>query len=449
MTDAANAGSPVAKLFKSAAKVEPYEIKAVVLGFLYYFFLLGSYYILRPVRDAMGITYGTDNLEDLFTVVFFATFITAPLYAFFANRLKLSTLLPWVYGFFAITIVLFYAMFASTTAGNDRWVAAGFYVWISVFNMFITSVFWSFMADLFSRTQAKRVYGIVAAGGSAGAIAGPAVTAIFVTIVGTNMLLLISAAGFVATIGIVILLVREKERLRVTGDDPQRTSLDHSLAANPFAGFSLLLKSPYLLGIATFILLMTWISTILYVQQQEFIGKAFESREARTQANAVVDLIVNVLTIGIQLFGTSRIVSRFGVTAGLVLNPILMIFLFIGVALSPVLLVLLGAQIARRVSEYAIARPSREMLFTIVDQESKYKAKNVIDTVVYRFGDMSGIWVQNFVGLLGQGAAGAAVLGIGVSVVWGWVALKMGRRYEDATGDRAGAAGKPATAAAE
>jgi len=435
MTQSDSQATPLARGFKALAKVEPYEIKAVVLGFLYFFFLLGSYYILRPVRDAMGITYGADELEDLFTVVFFATFITAPIYAFFANRLKLSTLLPWVYGFFAITIVLFYAMFASTDASSDRMIAAAFYVWISVFNMFITSVFWSFMADLFSRTQAKRLYGIVAAGGSAGAIAGPAITALFVKAVGTNTLLLISAAGFLATIGIVLLLVREKEKLRVAGDDPQRTSLDHTLAANPFAGFSMLAKSPYLLGIATFILLMTWISTILYVQQQEFIGKAFETREARTQANAIVDLVVNILTIGIQLFGTSRLVSRFGVTTGLILNPILMVFLFIGVALSPILLVLLGAQIIRRVSEYAIARPSREMLFTIVDQESKYKAKNVIDTVVYRFGDMSGIWVQNFVGLLGHGAAGAAVLGIGVSVVWGWVALQMGRRYENITGD--------------
>jgi AAA family ATP:ADP antiporter len=448
MTEAGRPASPLAKIFKATAHVEPYEIKAVVLGFLYYFFLLGSYYILRPVRDAMGITYGTDHLEDLFTVVFFATFLTAPIYAFCANRVKLSTLVPWVYGFFALSIVVFYAMFVATQAGNDKYVAASFYVWISVFNMFITSVFWSFMADLFSRTQAKRLYGIVAAGGSAGAIAGPAITAIFVNMVGTNTLLLISAAGFFATIGIVLMLVREKARLRTIGEDPQRTSMDHKLQENPFSGFSTLAKSPYLLGIAVFILLMTWISTILYVQQQEFIGKAFESREARTQANAVVDLIVNVLTIGIQLFGTSRLVSRFGVTTGLVLNPILMIVLFVGVAFSPVLFVLLGAQTIRRVSEYAIARPSREMLFTIVDQESKYKAKNVIDTVVYRFGDVSGIWVQNFVGMLGHGAVGAAVLGIGVSAVWAWVALRMGHRYENASGDHP-VGPKTAAAAAE
>jgi ATP:ADP antiporter, AAA family len=175
---------------------------------------------------------------------------------------------------------------------------------------------------------------------------------------------------------------------------------------------------------------MTWISTILYFQQQDLIGKAFESREARTQANAVVDLIVNTLTIGIQLFGTSRVITRFGVTFGLIINPLLMIVLFICVAVSPVLMVLLGAQIVRRVSEYAFARPSREMLFTIVDQESKYKAKNVIDTVVYRFGDLSSAWVQNFVGMLGYGASGIAIFGIAVAAVWAWVAVKMGRSYQ-------------------
>jgi len=259
--------------------------------------------------------------------------------------------------------------------------------------------------------------------------------------------LLISAAGFVVAIGLVHLLVREKEKLRVSGDDPQRTSLDHALTGNPFTGFSLLLKSPYLLGIAGFILLMTWVSTIVYFQQQEFISKAFTSREARTQAFAVVDLIVNTLTIGIQLFGTGRLVARFGVTTGLVLNPLLMIVGFIAVAISPVLMVLLGVQLIRRISEYALARPSREMLFTVVDQESKYKAKNVIDTVVYRFGDLSAAWVQAGLGALGLGAAGIALFGVGVCGVWSWVALRMGRRYENVTGDLAGST-KPAVAAA-
>lgn len=414
--------------------VEPHEIRAVVLGFLYYFFLLGSYYILRPVRDAMATSYGADaqSLSQLWTGTFIGTLIFVPMFAFATNRLKLQTLLPWVYGFIVLTLIGFVFLFQSTT--EDRWIAAGFYVWVSVFNMIITSVFWSFMADLFSRTQAKRVYGLVAAGGSAGAVAGPAITALLVKIVGTNMLLLISAAGFVVTIGIVLLLVKEKERLRAAGHDPQRTRLDHTLTAHSFKGFDLVARSPYLLGIAGFVLLMTWVSTILYFMQQDLIARLFDTREARTQAFAMVDLVVNVLTIGIQMFGTGRLVARFGVTTGLMLNPVLMIGGFIGVALMPVLL--LAAQVVRRVSEYGVARPSREMLFTVVDQESKYKAKSVIDTVVYRGGDFTVAWVQAGLAWLGWGAAGVAGFGIVVCGVWAWIALNLGRRYENVTGDR-------------
>lgn len=454
-----SASHPFSRFFKHAALIEAHELRAVVLSFFYFFFLLGSYFILRPVRDAMGAAYGADNLEDLYTGTFIGTLIVAPIFAFAASRIKLATLLPWIYGFVVITILGFYAWFES--AESDRWVAAGFYVWVSVFNMLITSVFWSFMADLFSRSQAKRLYGFMAAGGSLGALLGPMITALLVRHVGTNTLLLISAAGFCMAIVLVTALVREKERLRLAGDDPQRTTLDHALTPVPFVapawmrewpklaaaaagltrvlsplrGFGLLFKSSYLLGIGAFVLLMTWVSTILYVQQVDFIAQAFPSREARTAAFAWVDVIVNTLTIGIQFFGTGRLVARFGVRAGLIVNPVLMIFGFIAVALSPVLMVLLGAQIVRRVSEYALARPSREMLFTVVDQESKYKAKNIIDTVVYRFGDLSAVWVQNGLAFLGLGVVGIALYGVGVCVAWGWVATRLGRRYENVAGD--------------
>jgi AAA family ATP:ADP antiporter len=421
------------RIFQRIAPVEAFEVRAVVLGFLYYFFLLGSYYILRPVRDAMATAYGSDagSLSQLYTGTFIGTLILAPLYATAANRIKLSALVPWVYGFIIITVLGFFALFQS--APEDRWLAAAFYVWVSVFNMLITSVFWTFMADLFSRTQAKRLYGLVAAGGSAGAVAGPAITAGLVKIVGTNTLLLIAAAGFGITIGIVLLLIREKERLRVTGTDPQRTTLDHTLKGNPFKGFGLLAKSPYLLGIAGFILLMTWVSTILYFMQQDLIARLFDTREARTQAFAAVDLIVNVLTIVVQVFGTGRLVARFGVTTGLVLNPLLMVGGFVGIVFAPVLL--LAVQVVRRVSEYGVARPSREMLFTVVDQESKYKAKNVIDTVVYRGGDFTVAWIQAALAFLGLGAAGVAGFGVAVCGLWAWIALRLGRRYENVTGD--------------
>ncbi|HWW63690.1 MAG TPA: MFS transporter [Sphingomonadaceae bacterium] len=419
----------LSRVMRVSARIEPHEMRAVWLSFLYFFLIMASYYVLRPIRDAMGTVYGADRLEHLFTATFFATFLAAPIYAGVASRMKLRNFLPWVYGFFLLNILIFYALFESHP--ESRIVAAIFYVWLSVFNMFIISVFWSFMADLYSRAQAKRLFGFVAAGGSLGAAIGPAITTVLVKLVGTGTMLLVSAAGFGAAILVIRLLVREKERLRVAErEEAQPTRLDHRLGGNPFTGFGLLLRSPYLLLIAAFILLLTWISTIVYFQQAELIARAFESREARTQAFAVVDLIVNICAIAVQLFGTGRIVTRFGVTTGLVLNPLIMLAAFLLVALSPVLMMLLGVQIVRRVAEYAIARPSREMLFTVVDQESKYKAKNVLDTVVYRFGDLSAAWAQTGLAAIGFGVAGVALFGAAVAILWGAVAFLLGQRFE-------------------
>ena len=417
--------SPLARLFTSAAVIEPYEMKAVILSFIYFAFLMASYFVLRPLRDAMGTVYGVSHLQDLFTGTFVVSFLFAPVYAGLASRVKLSNFLPWVYGFIALTMLVFYALFARVA--HDRWVAAAFYVWVSTFNILTISVFWSLMADTFSRTQAKRLFGVVAAGGTLGTVAGPAITTLFVNLVGTNTLLLISAGGFVVTAWLVRLLEREKQKLRALGD-AQETTLDRTLAGNPFDGFSLLFKSRYLLLLSLFILLMTWISTIVYFQLGDSISKAFASREARTQAYAVIDLIVNGAAFFIQLFGTGRIIRRYGVTTGLLLNPVIMVTAFLSIAFSPVLMVLASMQVFRRVAEYAVAKPTREMLFTVVDQESKYKAKNVIDTVIYRFGDVSSAWFSAAV--LPYGVAGLAISGIVVSAIWFPIALMLGRQYE-------------------
>jgi AAA family ATP:ADP antiporter len=447
MTTTSATPSPLARLLKFTSVIEPHEVKAVVLSFAYFFFLLGSYYILRPVRDAMGTVYGDgDDLEILYSFTFFATFLCAPIYGAFASRMKLATFLPWVYGFFVVNIVIFYVLFE--TVAEDKLIAGIFFVWVSVFNMFITSVFWSFMADLFSRTEAKRLFGFIAAGGSVGAVVGPAITALLVTIVGTNTLLLISAAGFMVVIVIIRALEAEKTKLLTAGADVQKTTLDRKLAGNPFDGFTLLFKSPYLLAIGAFILMLTWVSTILYFQQNDLVRAAFESREARTQAFATVDTIVNVAALLIQLFGTGRLVKRFGVTSALVLVPAVMAVAFVAIAASPVVFVLLSVQVVRRVSEYAVARPGREMLFTVVDQESKYKAKNVIDTVIYRFGDFSAAWVTAGLTGLGLTVGGTAIFGVAVALVWGAVALSLGRRYEMVQGNQS-ATGRPIIADAE
>ncbi len=434
--------SPLARVLKAIAKVEPHEVKAVGISFVYFLLLMASYFIVRPLRDAMGTVYGVQNLQELFTGTFIVSFVVAPVYAYFASRIKLSTFLPWVYGFIAVTMVVFFALFEFIE--KDRWVAAAFFVWTSTFNLLTISVFWSLMADMFSKGQAKRLFGFVAAGGTVGTLIAPAFTALFVNALGANTLLLISAAGFTATAFLVKVLEREKQTLQVASSDAQQTSLDRKLGGNPFEGFSVLFKSKYLLMIALFILLMTTISTVIYFQLADAITKTFESREARTQAYAVIDLATNSITVLIQLFGTSRIISRFGVTTGLLLNPIIMIIAFLGVAFSPVLMVLGSIQVLRRFAEYAVARPSREMLFTVVDQESKYKAKNVIDTVVYRFGDLTSAWLSAAV--LPFGVAGLAVAGVVISVVWLPIAYLLGKRYENINAGEVVGKNTPATA---
>jgi ATP:ADP antiporter, AAA family len=431
--------SGIARLFRSAAVIEPHELRAVILSMLFFFFLFGSYSIVKPVRDAMGTVYGMSHIQELFTGTFIASFVFAPVYSGLASRIKLSAFLPWVYGVVALSILIFYGLFEAVQGDRTRWVAACFYIWVSTFNILIISVFWTFMADIFSRTQAKRLFGFVAAGGTIGGIVGPAIATFLVKVVGNNNLMLISAAGFILTAVLVRVLSAEKRRMAAAGIESQHTTLDRKLAGNPFDGFRLLLRSPYLLLLATFLLLMTWISTIVYIQLGDLITKAFTSREARTQAYATIDLLVNSAAVFIQLFGTGRIISRFGVTTGLLINPVIMVVAFLAVAFSPVLMVLGSIQLLRRVAEYAVAKPTREMLFTVVDQESKYKAKNVIDTVIYRFGDVSSAWVSSFI--LPFGVAGLAIFGAVVSVIWFPVAYALGKRYEGVRGETIGATG--------
>ena len=441
---AAQRPSLPARLFKSVAAIEPYEARAVVLSMLYFFCLFGSYSVVKPVRDAMGTVYGMKHLQELFTATFLASLVFAPLYSGLASRLRLSTFLPWVYGFIAVSVLGFFALFRGIGDPQQlHWVAAAFYVWVSTFNMLIISVFWSFMADIFSRTQAKRLFGFVAAGGTVGGIVGPLIATLAGKSVGNNGLMCISAAGFIMTALLVRLLAAEKARLAAAGAEAQRTTLDRKLSGGLFDGFLLLARSPYLLLLALFLLLITWISTIVYFQLGELITKAFASPDERTRAYAAIELAVNSLAVVLQLFGTGRLIRRFGVGTGLLINPVIMVIAFLAVLFSPVLLVLGGIQIVRRVAEYAVAKPTREMLFTVVDQQSKYKAKNVIDTVVYRFGDLSSSWVSHAV--LPFGVAGLAIFGVIVAVIWFPVAVLLGRRYEHLrSGELIGAASRPA-----
>jgi AAA family ATP:ADP antiporter len=419
---------PPALLLNVMTHVMPHERKAAVLAFACNFVLLGSYYILRPLRDTMATIFGVAELQHLFTGTFILIFLCAPLFSWFAARTALSRLLPGVFWFLLANLLIFYVLFH--LAPYNRWVAAAYFCWFSTVNLILISVFWTFMADLFSAGQATRLYAFIAAGGSLGAIMGSIITTSLVQIVGMDGLLLIAVAGFLLVIMLLHMLMREKQSLRARGYDAQNTTLDHNLPGNPFRGFALLLKSAYMMGQAAFMLLMTWIATILYFLQTDLISQAYSAVERRTIAFADVDLFVNICSAAILILGLGRVMRKFGVTASLVLSPVIMAAACFGIMVAPTLTMVQAARALQRISQYAIARPSREVLFTVVDQQSKYKAKNVIDTVVYRFGDLTAAWMQAGLRMSGFGLVGTVALGVVVSAAWGVVAVALGRRYE-------------------
>jgi AAA family ATP:ADP antiporter len=425
--------SALLRIIGTASKAQPHELKAVLAAFFCNFFLLASYYILRPLRDTMATVFGAAQLQDLFTGTFILTLLLAPLFAWCAGRTKLSRFLPGIFWLLIASLLIFYGLF-HLLPGN-RWVAAAFYWLFSVINLLLISVFWTLMADTFAPGQAIRLFGFIAAGGSTGAILGPLITTAFVKTIGMGGLLLVACGGFLVVIAFVHLLMHEKSKLLALDRNTQQTTLDHSLPGNPLRGFSLLFRSRYLLGQAVFFVLMTWIATIFYFLQVEFIAKTISVVEGRAIAFADVDLFVNICSAAVLIFGLGRFLQRFGVTASLALSPLLMLLACVTLAFAPTFFVVQSARALQRVSQYAIARPSREVLFTVLDQQSRYKAKNVIDTSVYRFGDLSAAWMQAGLRSLGMGFLAIVGLGIAVSAAWALSAVFIGRRYETIAGE--------------
>jgi ATP:ADP antiporter, AAA family len=423
-----SAASRLTAALASFAQIEPQERRAVALAFACNFMLLGSYYILRPLRDSMATVFGVGQLQNLFTLTFVLAVLCSPIYTALASRLKLTTLLPGAFWFWLLNVLLFNGLFALAPA--SRWVAGAYYVWFSVVNLFMISVFWSLMVDLFSAAQATRLFALIAAGGSLGAIGGSVLTRLYVPALGLKGLLLVAAAGFAVVIGLIYWLMREKERLRLSASAGQTSSLTHRLAGNPLEGFGELLRSAYQRHQAAFMLFMTWASTVAYFFQTDLISKAFAGIEQRTEVIADIDVIVNIASALIMILGVGRLIRKFGVTTGLVLNPLIMLVAFSSIALAPTVLMIQAVQVVRRVSQYAIARPSREICFTVVPQESRYKAKNVIDTVIYRLGDVTAAWLVAGLRWAGTGLMGTVALGLAVSAAWAVSATALGRRFE-------------------
>lgn len=415
----------VVRMLKSASNIEAHEIKATLLSFCFVFILMAAYYILRPVRDAMASDWSDAEVSMLWTLNFFISIAVVALYGFAVSRARFRYLVPGIYSFFAASFICFYL---GTALVADRvLVDKTFYVWVSVFSLFHVSVFWSYMADTFNKDQARRLFAVIAAGASSGAIAGPLIPALFAGVLGTDTLMLVASVMLVLPIPIILYLATLK-RTELKNEDVHADLNALKIGGNPFAGFRLFFTDPYLLAIGAFILLYTMIGSFVYFEQKNLLE--VYDRATRTQILGSIDWIVNVLTFGLAFFATGRMVQKLGMGITLAAMPVLIVVGMVILAFAPIITVLLAIQVVRRAGNYAVTRPAREMLFTEVDRETRFKAKPVIDIVVYRGGDTVTAWF--FTGLtqgLGLGMAAVALVGAVIAAIWAALALYLGRVY--------------------
>ena len=411
---------------KTASKVKEKEVKAVIFSFLFVVVLMSAYYILRPVRDAMASDWTDAEVSWLWTLNFFISTAIVALYGVMVSKFRFRLLVPTMYGIFAISFIIFYAL---GSVFEDRTVIdKSFYVWVSVFSLFHISVFWTFMSELFSKEQSGRLFGIIAVGASVGGLIGPSITAFFSVSLGTDNLMLIASMMLFIPIPIIFYLqsLKAKELNNEALDIPIS---NQSIGGNPLAGFKMFFSNPYLLSIGLFIFLYTGISSFVYFELKNLLSDF--SRPERSVIWAQMDLAVNILAISTGLFATSRIVTKFGMPVTIAMVPIMICIGLLVLAISPLLGVVVVLQVIRRAGNYAVTRPAREMLFTLVNQETRFKAKPVIDIVAYRGGDMLTAWL--FTGLtqgLGLGLAAVAAVGAGIASLWALVGIYLGKWFE-------------------
>ena len=414
---------------KTASKVKEQEIKAVIFSFLFVVVLMSAYYILRPVRDAMASDWTDAEVSWLWTLNFFISTAIVALYGSMVSKFRFRLLVPTMYGIFAISFIIFYAL--GSVFEDRTLIDKSFYVWVSVFSLFHISVFWTFMSELFSKEQSGRLFGIIAVGASVGGLIGPSITAFFSVSLGADNLMLIASMMLLIPIPIIFYLqsLKSKELNNEVLDIPDS---NQSIGGNPLAGFKMFFSNPYLLSIGLFIFLYTGISSFVYFELKNLLSDF--SRSERSVIWAQMDLAVNILAISTGLFATGRIVTKFGMPATIAMVPIMICIGLLVLAISPLLGVVMVLQIIRRAGNYAVTRPAREMLFTLVNQETRFKAKPVIDIVAYRGGDMLTAWL--FTGLtqgLGLGLASVAAVGAGIASLWALVGIYLGKwfdRYE-------------------
>jgi AAA family ATP:ADP antiporter len=419
------AGTLVAAGLARVVDARPAEVPGLLAAFAYHFLLFTAYYILRPIRDSFGVSGGVENLPDVFGWTLLCMLLAVPAFGWISGRFRRAVFLPWTYLFFAVQLVLFWALFKG--AADKAAVARVFFVWVSVFNLFVIAVFWSFMADLFDKEQGKRLFAFITAGASVGAMTGAAITKFFAESVGNVDLLLVSAALLAGTIALMRYLLAWSARQETRGE----RIAERPIGGNPFAGLKLVLTSPYLGGIAAFVFLMAAVNTFLYLQQAQLLEIHYPDEDERTGFLGGIELAMSIATLVLQVLAVGRLTRRAGVAAMIVVVPLFVVAGFLLIAASPTLMTLVGVFVARRVGQYAIVRPCREMLYTTVDRESKYKAKNVNDTLVYRTSDFVVAKAHDaIVAAWSASLSGIAVVGAGVAAAWAVVAWLLGRAHE-------------------
>ena len=425
-------------LLRRVVDVRRDEVRAMLTSFEFFFFLLGSYFVLRPIRDEVAASSGVSKLPWLFAGTLTVTLAFNPLFSALVVRFPVRRVIPISYQFFVANILAFYVMlrFVSTGEGStvDIWMGRAFFVWITVFALFNTSIFWCLMADVFRSDQAKRMFGFIGVGGTLGSIVGSAATAALAPHIGAVNLLLLSVGLLeLAVFTVVRFPPHQQGAGRATAPVSRESDI---IGGSMWAGFTHVVRSPYLLGICVFLILFTIGSTFLYFEQSDIVGHLYTSKAARTAVLARLELMAQVLTVVTQIFFTGRIIRWLGLAAALALLPAISIVGFGALGAMPGIAALAVFTVLRRAGNFAITNPSMEVLFTVVKREDKYKAKNIIETFVYRGGDQIGAWTYAGLVALGLGLAAISYVAIPLSAIWLALGLWLGRKQAVLAGDR-------------
>jgi AAA family ATP:ADP antiporter len=412
--------------------IEPDEMIAVAWSFIYFFCILSAYYMLRSVRDAMAIVSGVQNIPWLFTGTFVLMLLATPVFGWITSKYPRRVFLPWIYYFFVANILIFYAVFsyAHNNELSEIWIGRAFFIWLSVFNLFVVSVFWSFMADIYSKKQSRRLFGVITAGGSAGALIGPIVTSIVVVQIGFRNMLPLSALLLLFAVFCVYRLrgwVRQQQS--DSGEEAASTDAEKkAIGGSAWAGVKFVLTKRYFSAIAVALVCATFLGGATYMYMAEMVSVTFEGTDKRTQVFAIMDAMINAMSFIGQLLIVKHSVRKLGIGGTLALLPIVSVIGFTLLAVNPVFLVIAGLQVLRRSITFGLTKPTSDMLYSVVSPEAKYKAKNFIETAIYRGGDVISTWTIRFIS--GIGLSGVALVCVPIALIWTWLAIWIGGEYK-------------------